>query len=193
MDWLRISGAAVAAFFALQGAACDEMQPPDSRELRVEARGGDGRCEAIPIEPDPGAESAEIPCETVHVPSIEDDDFDRDGESVEVDPDDFDPRVFSGAGDYPCDGVDQNGDGVDPCTPDLDGDDIRAAEDCDDLDASIHPLAAEIRCNGIDENCDDLDDCDRDFDGVFDAYDPDPDDPAVGPPPPGRDRGDEEE
>jgi hypothetical protein len=109
------------------------------------------------------------------------DDLDGDGFSAELDLDDENPFAHPGAEEIACNGIDEDGDAVDPCPPDADGDGAREDRDCDDLDRGIQPLALEIRCDGIDQNCDGRDDCDRDVDGVFDDQDPDPDDPLVRP------------
>ena len=143
-----------------------------------------GACEPREVAPPEGVESAEVPCEIVREDPDAPADLDGDGWRAEIDPDDEDDAIHPGADDVPCDGVDQDGDGRDPCTPDLDGDGYRAAQDCDDSDADVNPLAAETRCNDEDENCDGFDDCDRDADGILDRVDPDPDDPEIGPPEP---------
>lgn len=80
-----------------------------------------------------------------------------------------------------CNGVDEDGDGLDRCAPDLDGDGVPADFDCDDADPTVNPIAPDFYCNGVDENCNGVDECDRDLDGVQDAADPDPDDPDVRP------------
>lgn len=113
------------------------------------------------------------------------DDIDGDGSVTADDPDDNDPRVYPGAPDIPCDGLDEDGDGEDFCPPDEDGDGFRGESDCDDRDGTIGPLAPELRCDGIDQNCDGQDDCDSDGDGALDAVDLDPADPDVSLPPPG--------
>ncbi|MBI5160422.1 MAG: putative metal-binding motif-containing protein [Micrococcales bacterium] len=106
-------------------------------------------------------------------------DMDGDGFPAASDPDDADPRAFPLGPEVSCDGVDQDGDGLDACAADLDGDGVRADQDCDDANPEITPLAPEVRCNGEDENCDGADDCDRDGDGYLDRDDFAPDDPAV--------------
>lgn len=73
-----------------------------------------------------------------------------------------------------CDGLDQDGDGIDLC--DRDGDGVSAARDCDDTNPRLNPHAVEVRCDGTDQNCDGKDDCDRDKDGSLDRNDCHPDD-----------------
>ena len=72
-----------------------------------------------------------------------------------TDCDDNNALIHPGQYDIPCDGIDQNCDGIDDS--DIDGDGYESIEcggyDCDDYDASIHPMATEI-CDGIDNNCD---------------------------------------
>jgi hypothetical protein len=80
-----------------------------------------------------------------------------------------------------CNAADEDGDGLDLCEPDLDGDGAPADLDCDDGDSGVSPLSPDLFCNGLDENCNGFDECDRDADGVLDVYDPDPDDPASRP------------
>lgn len=106
-------------------------------------------------------------------------DLDRDGVPVEADLDDLDELVGAQRTEIPCDGIDEDGDLVDPCPPDVDGDGVRGEADCNDLDPDVGPAAREVWCNGRDENCNGVDDCDRDGDGLRDGDDPDPDDPAV--------------
>lgn len=76
-----------------------------------------------------------------------------------------------------CDGIDQDGDGIDLCDRDHDG--ISEAFDCDDANPALSPHVAEIRCDGQDQNCDGLDDCDRDEDGSLDRNDCHPDNPSL--------------
>lgn len=107
-------------------------------------------------------------------------DLDRDGFVGRDDPDDTNPFRYPGAPEQPCSGVDEDGDGLDPCPRDVDGDGAAETIDCDDLDPSVSPYAREVRCNGRDENCTGHDSCDQDGDRVDDFVDLDPDDPGVG-------------
>lgn len=88
-----------------------------------------------------------------------------------------------GVGEYgrevECNGMDEDGDGVDNCSGDEDKDGIPASLDCDDSDPSRYPSALEILCDGIDQNCDGIDTCDKDGDGAVDTADCAPNDPAV--------------
>jgi hypothetical protein len=81
--------------------------------------------------------------------------------------------------DQPCDGVDGDGDGIDPCEEDLDHDGFPASNDCDDQDPRRNMDMAETWCDGIDQNCNGFDDCDSDADGTLDPFDCAPLDPAI--------------
>ena len=107
-------------------------------------------------------------------------DLDRDGFVGRDDPDDSNPFRYPGAPEQPCSGVDEDGDGLDPCPADVDGDGAAETIDCDDLDPFVSPYARDIRCNGRDENCNGVDWCDRDGDRVTGAVDLDPRDREVG-------------
>jgi hypothetical protein len=75
-----------------------------------------------------------------------------------------------------CNGIDEDGDGVDFCSGDADHDGIPTDVDCNDTDATVHPGASETLCDGVDQNCDGHDSCDSDHDGVLDEVDCDPSD-----------------
>jgi hypothetical protein len=77
--------------------------------------------------------------------------------------DDGDASVHPSAPDAPCDGVDQDCDGLD--ADDADGDGAGCAEDCDDGDASRHPAAEDVPYDGVDQDCDGYDEVDVDGDG----------------------------
>lgn len=155
----------------------EEQQPPapEEDEATLPDVGEPGgvvvlRREDLPsetVEAYPASEPFEMPL----------DDLDADGVLADVDPDDENGLV-PGL-EVPCNGVDEDGDGIDACPPDADGDGVRADLDCDDGDPGVSPIAPDIHCDGIDENCNGFDECDRDADGALDQDDPDPDDPDV--------------
>lgn len=155
--------------------ACEATTPPAERTAALEA--ADAPRQQADIEP--GALAAEIAVVVAQGDITRPTDLDEDGFPADVDRDDENPFVFPGASEVPCDGIDQDGDSVDPCPADVDGDGARADVDCDDLDPLIGPLASEQRCNERDENCDGFDDCDRDGDGMLDRDDLAPDDPTI--------------
>jgi hypothetical protein len=100
-------------------------------------------------------------------------DADGDGYSVTCgDCKDNAAAINPGAVDVPCNGIDENCDGVDAGGADNDHDGYYAncgVVDCNDNNAAVHPGATEV-CNGIDDNCDNrIDDIDADGDGVNDC------------------------
>lgn len=133
----------------------------------------------VAIETEPGALTTEVARFTIVEDDVRAVDEDGDGVRTGLDLDDLDPDVGAVSDEIPCSGVDEDGDGVDPCPADMDGDGARADVDCDDLDATRGPFAVEARCNDEDENCDGWDDCDQDEDGLLDWADPDPNQPAI--------------
>jgi len=119
-----------------------------------------------------------------------------------IDCDDTDAAIGPFAVEDPCDGIDNNCNGIvdtdgGTCVlyyPDTDGDgfgDVNATggpdlggyvldnSDCDDSDAAINPGAAELTCDGIDNDCDPLtlDSEDLDGDGEDSCTDCDDTDP----------------
>lgn len=174
--------------------ACSSRPEVSERALALEEEAEALAPEAELVEPEPeGLDAPEavvvlrredLPSEVVEaivLPTEEEaaeDDLDGDGVVAENDMDD-ENRVLPAAFEVPCNGVDDDGDGLDACSPDLDGDGVRADLDCDDGDSGTSPLAPDLHCNGVDENCNGFDECDRDEDGTLDRDDPDPDDPDV--------------
>ena len=153
---------------------------PSSREEALEAAASNSA--VVEVDPTPGAIASFELHGGAPLWAGDPDDRDADGVPAAVDLNDLDDSIGALETEVPCDGIDQDGDLVDPCPPDVDGDGVRSDHDCDDLDAAVSPLAPEIRCDGLDQNCDGFDDCDRDGDGALDRDDPDPDDPDVTPP-----------
>ena len=91
-------------------------------------------------------------------------DYDQDGDGVNVGPDcdDTDATTYPGADDAWYDGVDSDCAGNDDYDQDFDG---YGADDCDDSDAAVNPAATETWYDGIDANCDGGNDFDQDGDG----------------------------
>jgi predicted outer membrane repeat protein len=138
--------------------------------------------------------------ETIHTGAIEvwydtvdqdcdgnDNDADRDGESVTSDCDDTEPLAFHGnTNDVWYDGIDGDCGGNDDYDQDGDGDDVTPrGQDCDDTDPTVSSSHVEVWYNGVDNACDGGDDYDQDLDGYEggDLTQPDCDDtdPAVNP------------
>jgi hypothetical protein len=97
--------------------------------------------------------------------------------------DDTDASVLPGAPDAPCDGVDQDCDGLD--ADDADGDGAGCATDCDDGDPERFPGREDVPYDGVDQDCDGYDTVDVDGDGhAWDGVggtDCDDEDPAIHP------------
>jgi len=168
---------------ALSSVAACVGDPTDvrSREAAVldEAADAPAGADRAPPPREPGTLGTGWAEEVTETDPVDERDLDHDGVIADLDPDDESAVAFPGATEIPCNGADENGDGVDSCPIDVDGDGAASDIDCDDLDPAVGPLAVEAQCNGRDENCDGIDDCDEDGDGVVDAYDPDPADPGI--------------
>ena len=61
---------------------------------------------------------------------------------------DNDDQISPGATEVPCDGIDQDCDGLDACEVDADFDGYPISADCDDANDAIHPGALEITAAG---------------------------------------------
>lgn len=159
--------------------ACERPPAASTRELGLANRAADPEAAVAGELVRAPSEEAELVWSDQPAPDP-DADEDGDGFTVAVDVDDRDPFTHPGARDEPCDGVDQDDDGIDPCPADSDGDGIVEGPDCDDGDPGVSPRALEIPCNGVDENCNGLDACAADDeDGAVDHGDADPRDPGV--------------
>lgn len=158
--------------------SCDSAAPPPvgRSASRLEAAQDDLPADlpagARQVEPTPGLDWA------IQVPIEPPAPLPRDGWEARVDSaEDVDRRPLK---EVQCNGLDEDGDGLDTCPPDVDGDGAHSGLDCDDLDPEVGPMAREIRCDGADQNCDGQDLCDTDGDGVVDWDDSAPEDPDEG-------------
>jgi hypothetical protein len=134
------------------GAGCLVLLGVDAGGCVLESLGGAGGPLGWPGQP-----SAPI--------VLEDPDQDGDGVSLsDQDCNDNDANTYPGAPETPCDGIDQDCDGVDACV-DVDQDGHAPPLDCDDLDGSVHPGAEEDVADGVDSDCDGFEACFEDADG----------------------------
>jgi hypothetical protein len=91
--------------------------------------------------------------------NIRDDDDDNDGDSDDQDCFPLDPDFGSATTEIPCNGIDENCNGMADDVPDTDGDGFDACgtdqlePDCDDGDSDSFPGAPEL-CDGNDNDCD---------------------------------------
>ncbi|MDP2314095.1 MAG: MopE-related protein [Pseudomonadota bacterium] len=92
------------------------------------------------------------------------DDYDQDGDGVQLesDCDDTDPEVYPGAEETWYDGVDGDCAGDDDFDQDADGAPLDT--DCDDTDPTAFPGAPETWYDGVDSDCDGQNDFDQDHD-----------------------------
>jgi hypothetical protein len=89
--------------------------------------------------------------------NIRDDDDDNDGDTDDADCAPQNSAITGGAQELPCNGIDENCNGMQDDAPDLDGDGFNAcgsaqAADCDDDDPLTFPGAAQ-RCDGNNNPC----------------------------------------
>jgi len=143
------------------------------------AETGGGDCDDANLEVNPGVEETwydgiDSNCDGA-------DDFDQDGDGVQVDEDcdDLDATAFPGNTEEWYNGVDNACDGG--SDDDQDGDGYDIGEDCDDVDATINPGVDEVWYDGIDQNCDGANDDDQDGDGYVLASDCDDTNPEAYP------------
>jgi hypothetical protein len=107
------------------------------------------------------------------------DDQDGDRSPASLDCDDHDYYRSHWRNDAPCNGVDENCNGVDDCgPPDVDRDGDPDSTDCAPEDPAISKHGLELICDGIDQDCDGLDPCDRDGDREPEDSDCDDSDPT---------------